>query len=157
MRMTCMGIPFPSPLVLAHELAPLLTGLDWGIGGSLLLFHLSLVTTPKDLDIVTTPEDFPEFQKRLSAFFGTPTQVDHATYASTHFSRFTSPHGVNLDLMAGIRVRTGTGFKSWDFKPQTISVESGLPWMQPQDWLELYEMFDRPERATLLRNYLEKG
>jgi hypothetical protein len=62
--------------------------------------------------------------------------------------------GVNLDVMAGIRVRTSTGFKSWEFNPRTLIVENGLPWMQAQDWLELYEMFDRPERATVLRDYL---
>jgi len=74
--------------------------------------------------------------------------------ASTHFSRFTSALGVNLDLMAGIRVRTSTGLKFWEFDPRTIVMTSGLPWMQPRDWLELYEMFDRPERVMLLCNYL---
>jgi hypothetical protein len=48
----------PPPLVLAHKLAPLLTDLDWGIGGSLLLYNLKLVTDPQDLDIVTTPKDY---------------------------------------------------------------------------------------------------
>jgi hypothetical protein len=32
----------------------------------------------------------------------------------------------------------------------------GLPWMQPQDWVDLYEMFDRRERAALLRHYLDR-
>jgi hypothetical protein len=83
-----------------------------------------------------------------------PVQVDHPTYASTHFSRFTSPRGVNLDVMAGIRIRTNTGFKSWEFNPRTVLMANGLPWMQPQDWLDLYEMFNRPERATVLRDHL---
>jgi hypothetical protein len=147
----------PPPLVLVQELAPLLAGLQWGIGGSLLLYNLKLVTDPHDLDIVTTPEDFPELQKRLTAFLGASIPIDHQTYASTHFSRFTSPHGVTLDLMAGIRVRTSAGFKSWEFNPRTVLIANGLPWMQAPDWLELYEMFDRPERVTLLSNYLEKG
>jgi len=47
----------PPPLVLAQEVALLLPGLQWGIGGSLLLYHLKLVATPQDLDVVTTPED----------------------------------------------------------------------------------------------------
>jgi hypothetical protein len=101
----------PPPLFLANEIAPLLTGLNWGIGGSLLLFHLGLVTTPQDLDIVTTPEDFSELQKRLLSILGPASQVDHPTYA-THFARFTSAHGVTLDLMAGIRVRTSVGIQS---------------------------------------------
>ena len=147
----------PPPLFLAHELAPLLTHLNWGIGGSLLLYHLKLVTDPQDLDIVTTPEDFPEIRKRLAAFLGSPSPIDHPTYASKHFSRFNSPRGVTVDVMTGIRVRTSSGFKSWEFKPQTVSTANGLPWMQPHDWLELYEMFDRPERMSLLRNYLKRS
>jgi hypothetical protein len=152
--MRMMGMTSPPPLFLAHELAPLLTGVNWGIGGSLLLFHLNLVTAPQDLDIVTTPEDFPAICKRLAAFLGSPIKIDHPTYASTHFSRFTSPSGVNLDVMAGIRVRTSGGVKSWEFNPRTVLMENGLPWMQPHDWLDLYEMFDRPERTTVLRDYL---
>jgi hypothetical protein len=57
----------PPPLTLAHELAPLLTGLQWGIGGSLLLYHLKLVTAPQDLDVVATPQDFPALNQRLSS------------------------------------------------------------------------------------------
>lgn len=144
------------PLLLASELAPLLADLNWGIGGSLLLYHLKLVTDPQDLDIVTTPEEFPALTKRLFSILGPATQVDHPTYASTHFSRFTSRHGVTLDVMAGIRVRTSTGFKSWEFNPRTLITANGLPWMQAQDWLDVYELFDRPERVTLLRNYLNR-
>lgn len=146
----------PPPLALAHELVPLLTGLQWGIGGSLLLHHLKLVTAPQDLDVVATPQDFPALNHRLSSMLGQPAQVAHPTYASTHFSRFTSPRGVNVDVMAGIQVRTSTRFKSWDFNPRTLVIADGLPWMQPQDWLDLYEMFDRPERVALLRNYLDR-
>jgi hypothetical protein len=64
------------------------------------------------------------------------------------------PHGVTLDVMAGIRVRTGVGFKSWEFNPRSGVMTNGLPWMRPQDWLNLYEMFDRPERVILLRIHL---
>jgi hypothetical protein len=74
--------------------------------------------------------------------------------ASTHFSRFTFPRGVTVDVMAGIRVRTSDEFKSWEFDPRTLLMASGLPWMQARDWLDLYEMFDRPERVTRLRAYL---
>ena len=145
----------PPPLILAHELAPLLARLHWGIGGSLLLYRLKLVTLPQDLDVVTTPEDFPDLRKRLSSYLGAPTQIAHPTYASTHFSQFTSPRGVNLDVMAGIQVRKSTGFKAWEFNPRTLLKANGLPWMQAQDWLDLYEMFDRPERVALLRTYLD--
>jgi hypothetical protein len=147
-------VNYPPAFLLAYEIAPLLEGIDWGIGGSLLLYHLKLLTDPQDLDIVTTPEDFPELEKHLASFLGPPIQVDHPTYASLRFARFSSPHGVNLDVMAGIRVRTSSGFKSWEFNPHTLFTANGLPWMQPQDWVDLYEMFDRPKRARLLRIYL---
>jgi hypothetical protein len=59
--------------------------------------------------------------------------------------------------MAGIRGRTSTGFKSCEFNPRTLRTAIGLPWMQPQDWLDLYKMFNRPDRVTLLCSYLDRN
>ena len=144
------------PLDLAREIAPLLGGLRWGIGGSLLLHHFGLETAPQDLDIVTTPEDFPDAVARLSAHLGPAIQVDHPSYASLHFARFTSSRGVNLDIMAGIRVHARTGIQSWNFNSDTVLLQDRLPWMQARDWLTLYEMFDRPERVKLLPGFLDQ-
>jgi hypothetical protein len=55
---------------------------SWGIGGSLLLYHLNLISAPQELDIVTTPEDFPALNQRLSSMLGPPAQIAHPTYAS---------------------------------------------------------------------------
>jgi hypothetical protein len=63
---------------------------------------------------------------------------------------------VNLDTMAGIRVRTHSGYKTWEFNPHSIHAVDGLPWMRPEDWLDLYDMFDRPERVELLRHYFDR-
>jgi hypothetical protein len=57
-------------------------------------------------------------------------------------------------LFADIRVKTAQGIARWEFDPRSVAVKSGLPWMRPADWVELYEIFDRPQRARTLRGYL---
>jgi hypothetical protein len=59
-----------------------------------------------------------------------------------------------MDLMADIRAKTAQGIARWVFDPGSVAVKDGLPWMRPADWVELYEIFERPQRARALRDYL---
>ena len=43
------------------------------------------------------------------------------------------------------------------FDPQTVEQADGLPWMRPQDWRDLYALFDRPERVRQLTDYLARA
>lgn len=148
-------IVYVPPLLLAHEIAGSLASLRWGIGGSLLLFRLGLVAAPRDLDIVTTIEDFGELSARLSLLFGAGRPAPHPTYASIHFSRFVAADDSSIDVMAGVRVRGPAGLVHWHFNPETVAEVDGLPWMRAEDWLRLYELFERPERVRLLAEYLK--
>jgi hypothetical protein len=80
--------------------------------------------------------------------------VPHSTYQSGRFVRFAVSEPVAMDLMADLRVRTAQGIIGWNFDPKSVTVSDGLPWMRPEDWVELYELFERPQRALALRNYL---
>jgi len=144
----------PQPIALARELVPLLAGLEWGIGGSVLMWSLGLETSPRDLDVVTTAEHFSDIRERISHHLGSPIEVAHPTYQSRCFARFAVEGPVPLDLFADVRVRTSRGVVCWTFDPRTVNVKDGLPWMRPADWVELYSMFDRPQRASALRDYL---
>ena len=144
----------PPPLVLAHEIAPLLGALHWGIGGSLLLWKLGLEARPNDLDIVTTSAHFAAVSQLLVRRFGESVHTPHPTFRSVHFAKFVAKGRASIDLFAEVRVKRADGFASWSFDPQSVQAWRGLPWMLPRDWLLLYELFDRPERVKALRGYL---
>lgn len=144
----------PPPLILAQGIAPSLAGMHWGIGGSLLLWKLGLEPKPRDLDIMTTAEHFPAVSERITQRLGEGVRTPHATFNSIHFARFDSNGGASVDLFAEVRVKRSDELESWNFNPQRIEYWRGLPWMLPGDWLELYSLFDRPERVKALREYL---
>jgi len=144
----------PPPLVLAHEIAPLLAGVNWGIGGSLLLWKLGLEANPRDLDIMTTAADFPLASQRIAQKYGEGVRTPHAAFQSVHFAKFNPDGDVSMDLFAEVRVTKNGDTASWSLDPRGIEYWRGLPWMQPSAWLELYTLFDRPERVNALRAYL---
>jgi len=146
--------PSPPPLLLAQELAPSLEGLDWGIGGSLLLWKLGLESMPRDLDIMTTSAHFPSMSQRIAHLLGAGVAVPHPTYRSVHFARFAPQGPISVDLFADVRVKMRDDLIDWTFDARDVEHDLGLPWMLPGDWLELYELFNRPERATALRSFL---
>lgn len=150
-------MPVPSAIAVAHDIAPLLRGTSWGIGGSALLYELGLGIQPNDLDIVVTEVDFAEVVSRLRCKIGEFHRPANHRYVSMHFARFRAPSGVELDAMAGIMVARPSGPVRWRFDPSSVEIRAGLPWMRASQWLELYELFDRPERVRLLRAHLKCG
>src|SRR5262245_5878290 len=128
----------PPPLVLAQEIAPLLAGMHWGIGGSLLLWKLGLETKPNDLDIMTSAADFNAVNLRIAEKFGEGVRTPHPTFRSAHFARFVSDGPASIDLFADVAVKRNDELVSWSFDPRSVEYWLGLPWMRPVDWLELY-------------------
>jgi hypothetical protein len=143
-----------APLAAAHALAPKLAGLHWGIGGSTLLHHLGLEPAPRDLDLITTEAHYPAVHAVLTQVFGAGSRPQHPRYVSAHFARFQDASALSVDLMADIAVRTAQGIERWQFDPAAVMVHDGLPWMRAQDWLTLYQLFDRPQRVAQLTAYL---
>jgi hypothetical protein len=145
----------PPPVRLAQDLAPHLRGLDWGIGGSSLLWKLGLAEAPRDLDLVTTVAHFPEVRRIISQTLGEGSVTPHPVYRSRCFARFASMGPVPVDLFAEVRVETANGILEWAFDPARLELIDNLPWMRAEDWVQLYKLFDRPARVKALTDYLE--
>lgn len=143
----------PAPMVLARQLAALLHKLEWGIGGSVLLWKLGLESAPRDLDIMTSSGHFEEASARIADLLGPGAAVPHPAYRSRFFARYVG-RTASVDLFADVRVQRANGPASWAFDPSSIELYDGLPWMRALDWLELYELFDRPDRVDALRAYI---
>lgn len=144
----------PPAVRLAQDLAPSLRGLDWGIGGSSLLWNLGIAEAPRDLDLVTTAAHFPEVRRLISLKLGEGSDTPHPTYRSRCFARFATMGPVSVDLFAEVRVETSEGILEWAFDPTGLELRDGLPWMRAEDWVQLYKLFDRPTRVKALTDYL---
>jgi len=153
-RLTVRAMELPPPVRLAQELAPSLRSLDWGIGGSSLLWSLGIAEAPRDLDLVTTAAHFPEMRRLISLKLGEGASVSHPAYRSRCFARFAPIGAVSVDLFAEVGVETSDGVLEWSFDPTTVELRDGLPWMRAEDWVQLYKLFGRPIQVNALTNYL---
>jgi len=108
-----------APFQLARQLIPVLSGLELGIGGSLLMLELGLLTKARDLDLVCSQQDFPLIAAALGRLL---TQVEvppHPEYQSAAFARFIAAEGTEVDLMAGIKVKQQQ--LCWQFAPGLVA------------------------------------
>ena len=139
-----------APLALAHKVAPLLDGLAWGVGGSVLLYTLGLEAAPHDLDLVVSEQDFAQAEARLLAIAEPLPVTPHPSYRSRHFARFAADDGTAIELIAGVASHLG----NWTFQPERTELRGGVRWMAAEDWVELYRLFGRPYRVAQLENWL---
>ncbi|MDX5405891.1 MAG: hypothetical protein LPK11_02460 [Chromatiaceae bacterium] len=137
-----------------QQLCALLQPFQFGIGGSCLLWQLGLEAAPNDIDIVCTETDFTAICAVLNANFSLQPVVPHPLYRSAQFCRFSRSGWPDIELMAGIAVVQQQQQTQWTFVPQRCHWQDGVCWMPPADWLQLYQLFNRPERVAQLRRYL---
>jgi hypothetical protein len=137
----------------AEELVQLLGHTDWAIGGSFLLQCYGIEPQARDLDLVCTLEHFERFKALLSQYAQAVPVTPHPSYCSLGFARF-EKNGLMIELMAGIQVLTNNSLQQFQFLPERISWQQGLPLMALTDWQVLYQLFDRPQRVAQLQQYL---
>ncbi|MBY0419647.1 MAG: hypothetical protein K2W88_16465 [Pararheinheimera sp.] len=140
--------------IVATELVQLLGPTDWAIGGSFLLQCYGIEPQARDLDLVCTLERFEQFKTQLSQYAQVVPVSLHPIYRSKGFARF-SKHGLIIELMAGIQVLKDDGLQAFEFLPEKTNWQQDLPLMQLADWLELYQLFERPKRVIQLQHYLD--
>lgn len=137
-----------------QQLCSLLQPFQFGVGGSCLLWHLGLDTQPNDIDVVCTEADFVAICTVLASGFQRQPITEHPQYVSAHFARFSRADWPDIELMAGIAVKQHDRLIHWSFTPQHCHWQNKVCWMPPSDWLQLYQLFDRPQRVAQLRRYL---
>lgn len=130
--------------------------LEWGIGGSVLLLHLGLLDSARDVDLVCSVQSFEQILQRLQPQCMELPLSPHPQYCSGRFVRLLTPDGVVLELMADIAVYRDGQRQGWQFEPASVIWQQQLPWMQPGQWLTLYQLFDRPQRVSCLQAHLNR-
>ncbi|MCS4309304.1 hypothetical protein M2404_003675 [Rheinheimera pacifica] len=144
----------PHLLTQLQQLCVVLQPFQFGIGGSCLLWQLGLETEPNDIDIVCTQSDYELICQTLQPQFSLKITPAHPDYASAHFARFCRDGWPDIDVMAGIAIKRGGVITRWQFQPQRCHWQDGICWMPPADWLQLYQLFNRPQRVAQLKAYL---
>lgn len=139
---------------IATEVVQLLGPTDWAIGGSFLLQCYGIEPQARDLDLVCALERFEEFKTQLSQYAQVVPVSLHPIYRSKGFARF-SKNGLVIELMAGIQVLKDEGLQAFEFQPEKTIWQQDVPLMQLSDWLELYQLFERPKRVAQLQQYLD--
>ena len=137
-----------------QQLSQMLESYQFGIGGSCLLWQLGVESSPNDIDIVSSEADFAAICDEMAKHFATVPVAPHPDYASAHFARFSKAGWPDIELMAGIAVRKGAEVINWTFQPDRCHWQQNVRWMPPADWLQLYQLFNRPQRVAQLRQYL---
>ena len=138
-----------------QQLCATLQPFQFGIGGSCLLWQLGLEASPNDIDIVCTEADFAAICDTLKADgFMAQNAAPHPQYKSVHFCRFSQKGWPDIELMAGIAVKQRDELVHWTFKPSQCHWQNQICWMPPADWLQLYQLFNRPQRVAQLKCYL---
>lgn len=144
--------------MLLQQLLPLLSRYRFGVGGSLLLTELGLLQQARDLDLVCAAADFDAIHQALSGSVCPVLRAvavpPHPIYQSERFARFVEPSGTEIDLMANICVQRSGALIRWQFDETQLELRRNIPWMSAQQWLELYQLFQRPERVSLLQQFL---
>lgn len=140
---------------LLKQLLPSLQGYRFGVGGSLLLCELGLLSQARDLDLVCVAADFAQITSVLNRTLRPITVAPHPYYQSRCFACFVATDGTQLDLMADIAIVQADQYISWQFEESQLQIRQGIPWMSAEQWLELYQLFQRPQRVALLQKFLQ--
>ena len=152
--MNAHNYKFQQVLALLQPLAGLP---DWGIGGSLLLVEQQLQQNFHDIDLVCTEAAFMTLDSVLAARATALQTTPHPQYCSKFFRRYRHSSGLVIELMAGIAVRQSSGaLQHWQFDPMKVQRRHSLPWMTLDDWLMLYQLFERPEKVVLIQAALTR-
>ena len=137
-----------------QQLSQLLEPYQFGIGGSCLLWQLGVESSPNDIDIVCSEADFAAICAEMTKRFSMLPVAPDPGYATARFARFSKADWPDIEVMAGIAVRQGAEVIPWTFQPGRCHWQQGVRWMPPADWLQLYQLFNRPQRVAQLRQYL---
>ncbi|MFA5466834.1 MAG: hypothetical protein WC251_03185 [Candidatus Izemoplasmatales bacterium] len=131
--------------VIAKEFSD--SGITWGIGGSLVLKRHGIELVVKDIDILTTVEDFEIASKILEDLGKSVHKPPYKGFESKRFASF-EISGIEVDLMAGYQVFYDDNIYSYMFTKASVSLkdhfENGvINYTSLEDWYILYLLMNR--------------
>lgn len=136
------------------------SNLLWGVGASVLLHKYNLIESPSDIDIITSTSDIEKADRILSSFGERLPEKTTEIYSTEYFYEYLI-EGVNIDLMAGLKINTNESVFSYIFDSESIPHHFkikgvSIPFSALEDWFVLYQLIPgREQKVSLISNYFK--
>lgn len=138
-------------------------GVLWCVGASVLLYNYDLVDNPTDIDIVVTIDDIHKADRVLSSMGEKLPESESSLYATDYFNEYIID-GVNIDVMAGLKIRIDEGKTVFEYPFDNRSVANtevlngvDVPYASLEDWYILYQLMPKREaKVAMIENYLKQ-
>jgi hypothetical protein len=120
------------------------SGILWGVGASLLLRQYGLADTCKDIDLLVSVAEIQTADSILSAIGEKQPEKLSDIYATDYFYEYIID-GVNIDVMAGLKIKTGETVFEYVFDkdsvPHSFSIGGvSVPFCTLEEWHALYQL-----------------
>ncbi|WDF05798.1 hypothetical protein [Shouchella hunanensis] len=125
-------------------------GVSFGIGGSTLLFHHSIVKETNDIDLFIDLADEKSVQEVITQLGDEKKASYKKPFQTEVFKRFTIA-GVSIDIMGGFAIEHEQGVYRFSFDSSAVTLEKGhTPYMQLEDWYVFYLLMPNREQKVLM-------
>ncbi|MDR1809551.1 MAG: nucleotidyltransferase family protein [Prevotella sp.] len=133
----------------------------WGVGGSLLLRQYGLTDTCRDIDLLVAVADAQTADSILSAMGEKLPPQRSDMYATDYFCEYIID-GVSIDLIAGLKIRTGKTVFEYVFNtasvPHTFLFgDVPVPFSTLEEWHTLYQLMPgKTHKVQLIAAYFRR-
>lgn len=132
--------------------------INWGIGGSYLLYLHKLYFTPNDLDVWIHPKDMKKVKKLFNTFEKIKTNIQLPEEFHLKIKFFE----IEVDFVSCFIVTPNQHTFSYHISPNTIEIfklddGNDIPCTSLEDWYVIYKLLHREEKAGLIEKvFVEK-
>lgn len=129
-------------------------GINWGLGGSLLLYLHGIETTVADIDIVIDEKDIDKVKKIINKFEHKEKQKNDIYLTEWFYSL--NIDGKEIDIMVGFKIDTKNGIYSYPTGSKLVDKvitidETNINLCSLIDWLDAYTAMKRESKITLIK------
>ena len=128
--------------------------INWGLGGSLLLYLSGIETTVADIDIVIDKKDINKIKKIVKTYDHIEKQKSDIYLTKSFYS--ISFKGVDIDLMVGFEIVDDNNIYSFPTGEKLIDKSiiidgTTINLCSLKDWLEAYTVMKRESKIKLIQ------
>lgn len=134
--------------------------IEWGLGGSLLLFVRGIVDQFGDIDLIVKESDVLRVNRLLNKMGILVPKEEDPIYHSKGFFQF-DIDGVIVQVMSNLTVKYDDKLYTVPFDEHSIDKwepfgQEKLPLMYLEDWYVIYQLIRRTEKIERLREHFGK-
>lgn len=134
--------------------------IEWGLGGSLLLFVRGITDHFGDIDIIVKDSDVLRVNRLLNKMGLLVPKEEDPIYHTKGFFNF-DIEGVLVQVMSNLTVKYAEKLYTVPFDESSIDKwepfgQEKLPLMYLEDWYVIYQLIERTAKVELLEEHFKK-